>query len=192
MGTIQLSCDCGSVKGQLTEISPTTGNRIVCYCKDCQAFAEFLGKEAEILDPHGGSDIYQSPQAHIHITEGHEHIGRMRLSEKGLNRWYTTCCKSPIGNTMGAGSPFMGVLRYAMRDNVSALRNLDGYVFFDGAKGELPAEIRKIGFSWGKIARIVGLLVKWKVKGLNKPSAFFKPDGTPVADATIYNRSKEA
>lgn len=158
MGTIQLSCDCGSVKGQLTEISPTTGNRIVCYCKDCQAFAEFLGKEAEILDPHGGSDIYQSPQAHIHITEGYEHIGRMRLSEKGLNRWYTTCCKSPIGNTMGAGSPFMGVLRYAMRGDVSALVTLMDMCFSMVLRANCPLRFGKLAFHGAKLR---GSLVCW-------------------------------
>lgn len=189
MGTIQLSCDCGSVEGHLTEVSQTSGNRIVCYCKDCQAFAKFLEKDKEILDENGGSDIYQSPQAHIKITRGHEFIGRMRLSKKGLNRWYTTCCKNPIGNTMGAGSPFVGVLTHMMRNDLSAMRDLDGYVFFDSAKGELPEHVRKTGFSWAKIMRVIGLILKWKIKGLNKPSVFFGQDGAPIVDATIYDQS---
>ena len=29
----------------------------MCYCKDCQAFAHFLGKAGEILDERGGSDL---------------------------------------------------------------------------------------------------------------------------------------
>lgn len=188
MVDIPLSCDCGSLRGHVKDVTPTLGNRIVCYCKDCQSFAEFLGRESDILDENGGSDIVQLPQAHLEITEGREHIARLRLSEKGLNRWYAACCKTPIGNTMGAGSPFMGVLRYTLESNenaVTPLRPIDGYVYFAAAKGTVPEHVRKTSFSWVKIIRILWLLLKWKVQGLNKPSPVFDEDGKAVAKATV-------
>jgi hypothetical protein len=30
------------VRGVASEVSPSSGFRFVCYCKDCQAFAHFL------------------------------------------------------------------------------------------------------------------------------------------------------
>jgi hypothetical protein len=35
-----LRCSCGTLKGFVTH--PERVNRVVCYCRDCQAFARFL------------------------------------------------------------------------------------------------------------------------------------------------------
>ena len=43
-----LQCRCGTLKGQVARAE--TANRGVCYCKDCQAFAHFLGGEKQILE----------------------------------------------------------------------------------------------------------------------------------------------
>jgi hypothetical protein len=52
-----LRCRCGTVSGWVKE--PRSANRVVCYCKDCQAFAYFLGQENQILDERGGSEVIQ-------------------------------------------------------------------------------------------------------------------------------------
>ncbi len=52
----EFRCRCGEVRGIVTDASPHTANRVVCYCDDCQAFAHRLGR-ADLLDAHGGSDI---------------------------------------------------------------------------------------------------------------------------------------
>jgi hypothetical protein len=40
---VPLRCRCGHVRGVEIRVSPSSGLRLVCYCKDCQAFARFLG-----------------------------------------------------------------------------------------------------------------------------------------------------
>ena len=50
-----LHCQCGKVQGQLKDIEKST--RLVCYCKDCQAFAHYLGKAEQLCDAQGGVDI---------------------------------------------------------------------------------------------------------------------------------------
>jgi len=50
------------MRGVASDVSPSTGLRFVCYCKDCQAFARFL-ERADVLDPAGGTDIFQMPPA---------------------------------------------------------------------------------------------------------------------------------
>jgi hypothetical protein len=60
----ELSCRCGTVRGRVAEASPSSVNRIVCYCVDCQAFAHHL-RRADVLDAHGGSDIVQVAPARL-------------------------------------------------------------------------------------------------------------------------------
>ena len=42
-----LRCRCGTLRGQVSH--PEKVSRGVCYCKDCQAFAHFLGTTDSIL-----------------------------------------------------------------------------------------------------------------------------------------------
>jgi len=48
MTTLSLKCKCGKVKGRATDITPSSGNRVVCCCSDCQAFAAYLKIAADI------------------------------------------------------------------------------------------------------------------------------------------------
>jgi hypothetical protein len=92
-----LRCECGLVEGYVA--SPRIAARAVCYCRDCQAFARFLGPSQRILNSQGGTDIIATIPRHVHFTKGAEQLRCMRLSDKGLLRWYATCCRTPIGNT---------------------------------------------------------------------------------------------
>jgi hypothetical protein len=95
-----LQCRCGTLKGHVSRSH--VANRCVCYCRDCQAFAHFLGRADEILDASGGTDVIQTRAANVVFTEGKEALACMRLTPNGLLRWYSTCCNTPIGNTVRA------------------------------------------------------------------------------------------
>lgn len=108
---LDLRCSCGRVHGILRGVSPASVNRLVCYCEGCQRYARALGRAAEILDEHGGSDIFQVSPASLEICSGGELIACLRQTPKGALRWYTRCCASPFVNTVASKSvPFMGVL----------------------------------------------------------------------------------
>jgi hypothetical protein len=51
----------------------------MCDCKDCQAFARSLGR-ADVLDPAGGTDIFQMPPARLMLTAGMEALRCLRGS----------------------------------------------------------------------------------------------------------------
>ena len=85
------------MRGIASEVSPSSGFRFVCYCKDCQAFARFL-ERPDVLDPAGGTDIFQMPPARLKLTRGMDAVTCQRLSDNVL-RWYTYYCQTPIGNT---------------------------------------------------------------------------------------------
>src|SRR5215831_20849654 len=94
---LPLRCQCGRMRGVASDVSPSTGFRVVCYCKDCQAFAHFLDR-ADVLDPAGGTDIFQMPPGRLKLTAGTDAMRCLRLSNKVL-RWYSDCCRTPIANT---------------------------------------------------------------------------------------------
>src|SRR5271169_6508639 len=66
---LPLRCRCGYTRGVASDVSPSSGFRFVCYCKDCQAFARFLDS-ADVLDPAGGTDIFHLPPARVRFTAG--------------------------------------------------------------------------------------------------------------------------
>jgi hypothetical protein len=104
-----LSCHCGKLRGRLTRVAPETGSLVICYCRDCRAYARHLGAHAA-LDGHGGTEIYQTTPDNIEIEQGAEHLAALRLSEKGLIRWYASCCRTPVANTLARpGFAFAGM-----------------------------------------------------------------------------------
>jgi hypothetical protein len=90
-------CRCGQVEGRLA--GAKRGARAVCYCRDCQAFARFLGQPERILNEQAGTDVVATSPRFLRITRGQEQVRCMSLSQNGLLRWYTACCRTPIGNT---------------------------------------------------------------------------------------------
>lgn len=195
MTEIALKCDCGVVSGVASHVTPSSGTRIICFCDDCQAFASYLENEDAVLDRYGGTDIFQMPISHIKITEGNEKIRCVRLTDKGMFRWYTECCKTPIGNTLSAGMPFIGVVHNFMVDTGVRDGNLGpvrGYINTKFAKNELPADQHQSAFPIGIIMRTISKMIVWKLKGLNKPSDFFDNDGIPIIEPNILKSKIES
>jgi hypothetical protein len=174
--TIALRCRCGAVSGEVSEVSPATCNHAVCYCRDCRAFAHFL--DVDILDGYGGTDIVQFAPSRIRITAGHEHMRSMRLTPKGLLRWYAECCRTPIGNMLSIKVPFVGLPRVCLpdvRDDlVGPAPGVQGHL----APGGTPPGAHARA-PLGYIARAFALMFRWWVGGHGRPSAYFHDDGTP-------------
>ena len=107
--TIKLKCCCGKVSGVATNISPETGNHIVCMCDDCQAFARFLENSEGVLDENGGTHLFQLTPNKIAIHSGREYLKCLQMGPKGLKRWYADCCKTPIANTVSLKISLVGL-----------------------------------------------------------------------------------
>lgn len=93
--TIPLRCRCGQVQGVIG--TERTYVRATCYCKDCRAFAEWLGAPG-LLDQAGGVDVVAMAPSQVRITAGQGQVACMSLSERGIHRWYAACCRTPLGN----------------------------------------------------------------------------------------------
>ncbi len=193
MTTVAMArCRCGTVEARVTEASPGTVNRVVCYCDDCQAFAHHLGR-ADLLDRNGGTDIVQMAPSTITFTKGHQNLVGLRLSPKGLYRWHTACCKTPMGNTVGPQLPFVGFVAQSFdHDGQHADQVFGkpiGAILGKYAIGEVPAKSR--GMPLGLVARAVWKVLGWKLTGKTWPHPFFaRGTGAPLYPVHVITREE--
>lgn len=183
MHEITLSCGCGSLQGKLTGFEKTPGNHLVCYCKDCQAFPTHLHQQEVTLDSAGGTRIYQVPPANVQITLGHEHLACLQFNKKGLIRWYAACCKTPIGNTVNAKMPFVGLIHTFIKDNIPD--PIMGCVHKQSATANFPAENKPSASELLIIITVLRRLVWWKLTGKSQPNPLFLASGKPVSQPKV-------
>src|SRR5262249_14479911 len=172
---LPLRCRCGRVRGVASEVVPYAGFRFVCYCQDCQAFARFL-ERPDVLDAAGGTDIFQMPTGRVRLIAGTDAVRCMRLSK--ILRWYTDCCRTPIGNTAGPRFPLVGLI-HAFMDHEAAGRSRDRVlvpplcrIYERSAVGPLPANAAAPA-SLRLFADRAAKLLGWWLRGLGRPNPFF-------------------
>ncbi len=190
---LSIGCSCGALRGVLRGISGELGNRIVCYCDDCQSFAHFLDGAAEILDSHGGTDIFQTSPVRLEITQGADRLACVRLTSRGIVRWYTSCCKTPIGNTLPTRQmPFVGLIHSCMDDAsrdaaLGPIRARSQARFAVGDRSSLDASD---GRPRGMLPRLLWRILLNRLRGDHVGSPFFDP-ATGVAVATPHVLTEE-
>lgn len=175
---VSLQCRCGSLQGQALVPAPSVKYRIVCLCDDCQAYAHFLGQAGKILDANGGTDISPFPPSHIQLTHGGENLRCMRLSPKGMDRWYAGCCNTPIGNTLQSKkTPYVGVVHNIMSFKSAEERNqvlgsITGRVQGKYGIAPLPPGTWQT-MSMGLVYRVLHFMLRAMIKKQGRPSPFF-------------------
>ncbi|WP_437585310.1 DUF6151 family protein [Sorangium sp. So ce1000] len=191
---IELQCRCGKVHGWLRGASPNAVNRAVCYCADCQAFLHHLGR-ADLLDEHGGSDIVQVAPSAVSFDRGDEFIAALRLTPGGLYRWYATCCKTPLGNTLKPRLPFVGIVTDLFQHAPGALPSDEifgapsGRIWGKFAIGEPPPGSVKPNVRF--LAHTVRKLLGWKLRGETWPHPFFdRASGNPKYPITVLSTAE--
>jgi hypothetical protein len=184
------------MRGVVTDVRPSNSAHAVCYCDDCQAFARWLGIDG-VMDERGGTEVVQVAPAQVRWTEGDDRLRCVRLSPKGMVRWYSGCCRTPVGNTVSARVPFVGLPRLAFvelpPDAVGPAVGVQGRF----AKGGVPPGVHARA-PLGLIAHAVRMLTGWWIAGRGRPSPYFDartgaPRAVPrVLDATERARLAEA
>jgi len=165
MTSVKLECSCGSVVGSV-ELSGSRQVHVVCHCGDCQTYARRIG------NPHANQIVQLTP-AQVQILVGKEHLRCLRLTERGLTRWFTACCRTPLANTSRhRWLPFVGVMQ-----------------------GVLDADDRMLGpptpvngqhpVPWRTMARSLRGLMLGLLLRRHRPHAFFDDQGAPIARPEI-------
>ncbi len=188
MKDLALQCSCGKVRAVAHNIAPESGTRLVCYCSDCREFLVQIGSE-KYLDEWGGADNFQMPIGDLKFTQGIEQVRCLRLTEKGMHRWYTECCKTPIGNTVSPGVPFIALFHAFIADKASLENNwgpVRGYLKTSSATSPVPQE-RARSSQLRPISRAVFKLVIWKLTGRGTPNPLFDRNKKPISEPTIVH-----
>jgi hypothetical protein len=186
-----LQCRCGTLKGYVSH--PERVSRGVCYCRDCQAYARFLGKSADILDEMGGTDVVATFPKYVTFTQGSEALACMSLTENGLLRWYARCCNTPIGNTQrNYKVPFVGLVHTCLENSSTTLDSSFGPVRMrvntKSAKGRPMAMPISTTVA---VVRFMTALVRTRLDGTYRCTPFFVPDqGTPVVAPKVLTRDE--
>ncbi len=194
---LPLRCRCGHVRGVARDVAPSAGFRFICYCRDCQAFARFL-ERPDVLDAAGGTDIFHMPTGRVSLTAGTEAVRCLRFSQKVL-RWYTECCRTPIGNTAAIPRfPIVGLI-HAFMDHAADGRSREAALgppvcrlFERSASGPL-APNAPAPPSLGLFARRASVLLGWWLRGLGRPNPFFDAQtGAPLSAPRLFTPSERA
>ncbi|MBU0747598.1 MAG: hypothetical protein KKB08_18085 [Gammaproteobacteria bacterium] len=185
--THKIQCRCGQIRGLLKATRPS--NRCVCYCSDCQAFARHL-QAPDVLDHSGGTDIVQVPSSNLTFTQGAEKLACIRLTDKGMLRWYSTCCQTPIGNTPANWKvSFVGLIHTCLSGENQSLDTAFGQVFMRvGVENAIgPNKPVASGLLCG-MAKFLEIFVKGRLGGAYRKGPFFDPQtGAPVAKPNILS-----
>lgn len=193
---VPLKCKCGKVKGEALAVSPSGGNHGRCTCIDCRAFIRFL-KRDDLLADDGGTELFQFTPCQVRITSGNELLRCVRLSEKGMIRWYTDCCQTPVGNTMawpklpfvGMPIPFLDFASLGKRpDDVLGPITMTGFEHQATRPVPRVSAITKVKV----IGKMFWILGAGFLMGKAQPSPFFKADGTtPVPPKVLTKEERE-
>ena len=186
---MKIQCDCKKFQAEVANFPKHTPGHTVCYCIDCQTYLHKLGRP-EILDYAGGTDIIPVYPQDLHIESGKEHLGCLRLSPKGLHRWYVSCCNTPIGNLMPK-FPWVGLVGHVFTADPKKLDEIVGPVK-SRIHGQYATQTPPVGTSakttWSDLFVILPFLLKGFLTGKAKPSPFFAEDQvTPIKQPQIVS-----
>jgi hypothetical protein len=166
--------------------------RATCYCRDCQAFARFLGGGG-LLDPRGGTDIVASAPDAIRITAGAEQVVCMSMGPKGLLRWYAACCRTPLANTSRAPTLYYtGLVATCLGvapAEVDAAFGTRDRIVANVASATVPVRASPLRLLAGG-ARIFGPVIVARLRGRRAGAPFFDREGRPVCEPEVITRER--
>lgn len=191
---LSLACRCATVQVTLTVPGRRSGGRVTCYCTDCQTAARHFGPGDALLSPAGGSDLWQTTPDLIEITAGADRLAVMRLSPRGLFRWYASCCDTPLFNTLPRlGLAFVGVVlrpEGAERWQEAFGKPICYNATASARPGQgAPAKDKGVGrAAYGVFSRMAIAALS----GRNRTSPFRAPDGSPAGPVSVISKEARA
>jgi hypothetical protein len=183
-----IQCRCGQLKGTLA--ARATYTRAVCYCRDCQAYAESFGEPGKILDANGGTDVVASLQRHVTFTDGITRLSCVSLTERGLLRWYASCCSTPIANTpRDPKLSYVGLMHTALGRDSRSLDPIFGppqlATNVETARGAVASSggLRTLT----ETLRIITRIAWARISGAWRQSPFFDTELRPIVSPRVLS-----
>jgi hypothetical protein len=184
---MEIQCECGKFRAELTQFPKNTPGRLICYCDDCQAFLHYLNRP-DLLDENGGTEIIPAYPADIKILAGKDEVECVRLHSQGMYRFFTKCCHTPIANT-DPKRPWAGINRrmYTVKDPNrldQELGPVKSSIMGKYAKGTPPAGTPQT-FDFKGMVTVLPFILRGKLLGKAKHSPFFENGESIVAPLVL-------
>ena len=147
----------------------------ICYCRDCQAYAQALGKADAVLDAQGGTEVVATLQQHVVFTQGADALACLSLSPRGLLRWHSGCCNTPIGNTKrDARIAFVGLVHNCLAHGPRSIDEAVGPVRMLANRQHARAPVAPMTLSTAAaVARLAARLAAARLSGSYRHTPFF-------------------
>lgn len=184
-----LQCRCGQLRGRVALSAPAV--RTICYCPDCRTFARFLPQADAILDASGGTELVATEPSAVVFEHGLDALACMSLSERGLLRWFSTCCRTPIGNTpRDRRMHYVGLVHscLATKPLEPSFGPVRLRVNTNSATGPVPPN--RVG-GWLSLFTLLRSLGLSRITGRYRQNPFFpRDDGEPLTRPHVVSRAQ--
>ncbi|KIC50742.1 DUF6151 family protein [Tateyamaria sp. ANG-S1] len=181
---LSFACDCGTLRGTLSGVSPSNGTRAECFCHDCRAAELYAGQP----DPAPGAvQVYQTVPDRVRFDAGEDQLAVFSLSEKGLLRWRARCCGALLFNTARSPKLAFASFRTDRLADDAPLGPIKARAFIRKPNGKRGHEG---GFKF--LAGLVGRVLPRLLTGRWKQTPFFTPDGTPTRDIHVVPEAERS
>lgn len=186
---MKLACRCGQVEGR---IEPRRVHaRASCYCRDCRAFARWLGDGA-LLDAAGGTDIVAMAPDGLQFTRGLDKLACLSLGPHGLLRWYASCCRTPLGNCpRDPRIHYLGVPVPAIAEPAEAIDAAfgpRGRIAVNVASATAPVASPRLARITGTL-RIAAGVIAARLRG-RRNTLLFDAYGLPLREPLVLDRAQ--
>jgi hypothetical protein len=117
----------------------------------------------------------------------------LRLTSNGLFRWYASCCNTPIGNTLSATVPFVGINVQTFDNGAQHPDDLFGKpigaIMGKYAIGDARSDSRGIKLSL--MVRAIRMVLGWRLRGQSWPNPFYERDTlAPIYPVGVLSRQQ--
>jgi hypothetical protein len=187
-----IRCRCGQFRARVAH--PERGVRAICYCRDCRAYAHFLGPPDGMLDAHGGTEVVVVRPASVSFDAGADQLACMSLSPRGTLRWFTRCCGTPVGNLpRDIRLAHLGLIHSCLDQGGADLDAAFGPVRMKvnraSARGD-PGGAPPVGFAIAGV-RYAASMAWSRVSGGYRNNPFFdSSSGAPIAAPQVISRAE--
>jgi hypothetical protein len=187
-----LRCRCGKLQGHV--VPHSTAVRAICYCKDCQAYARFL-RTPETADRDGGTEVIAMLPQHVHFASGLDALACISLSERGLLRWYASCCSTPIGNTpRNPKLPYAGLVHNCLEGGSASIEASFGRSRIAVNTKSARNDVRSTPIaSTFAVVRLMSASLGTRFSGAYRNNPFFAPGtDSPIRSVRVLSASERA
>ena len=143
------------------------------------------------MDEHGGIEIVQVASGNVSLSKGLGNVKALRLTKRGVIRFYAGCCGTPLFSTAPAESwPVSGMPVAVLDADAAARERVFGPIEFVPFKSGMLGTAPKRKGVLRQMARVLGQMKAAKRMG-RAGSPVWK-DGRPIVEPVLITEAERA